>query len=237
MDQVGAQVEIWKKIVDVQQHFNDLGLRIRNFALIMAGAFLGIGGYALKDSDIVIIFGHTISAASIIIASSIVPLAAFYLMDRLWYHRLLNGSVKAGIIAEAKLTDLGISVDLGSQISQSSPFTIPILNLKVHSRHRMDGFYGLLALALIILSLVVAFGVNASTTVAGTDARRELDKTAVAARQQRRTDDDAAIAVCNGYVADLYSRSSGLAGSFATDPKTGRKAVLIGGRWILIPTC
>ena len=35
-----GQIEIWKKIVDVQQHFNDLELRIRNFALIVTGAFL-----------------------------------------------------------------------------------------------------------------------------------------------------------------------------------------------------
>jgi hypothetical protein len=34
-----GQIEIWKKIVDVQQHFNDLELRVRNFALIVTGAF------------------------------------------------------------------------------------------------------------------------------------------------------------------------------------------------------
>jgi hypothetical protein len=34
-----VQVEIWKKTVDVQQHFNDLELRIRNFALAVLGAF------------------------------------------------------------------------------------------------------------------------------------------------------------------------------------------------------
>ncbi|WBO58039.1 hypothetical protein GT370_12285 [Acidocella sp. MX-AZ03] len=43
-----GQIEIWKKIVDVQQHFNDLELRIRNFALIITGAFLGMGDMRLQ---------------------------------------------------------------------------------------------------------------------------------------------------------------------------------------------
>lgn len=48
-----GQIEIWKKIVEVQQHFDDLELRIRNFALIVTGAFLGLGGYAIKDGGII----------------------------------------------------------------------------------------------------------------------------------------------------------------------------------------
>ncbi|MEM1398025.1 MAG: hypothetical protein AAGH38_11345, partial [Pseudomonadota bacterium] len=39
----------WKQTVDVQMHFNDLELRIRNFAFVLTGAFLALGGYALRD--------------------------------------------------------------------------------------------------------------------------------------------------------------------------------------------
>ncbi len=100
MDQMEAQVEIWKKIIDVQQHFNDLELRIRNFALIVTGAFLGLGGYAIKDGGFASMGGHPIASAALIVGASLVPLFAFYLMDRLWYHRLLDGAVKAGAEAE-----------------------------------------------------------------------------------------------------------------------------------------
>jgi hypothetical protein len=82
-----GQIEIWKKIVDVQQHFNDLELRIRNFALIVTGAFLGLGGYAIKDGGAINAFGHEVSIAGLVVFSAIFPMFAFYFMDRLWYHR------------------------------------------------------------------------------------------------------------------------------------------------------
>ncbi|MGB3684156.1 MAG: hypothetical protein WA990_16885, partial [Rubrobacteraceae bacterium] len=43
-DRAWLTLEQWKKVVEVQQHFNDLELRIRNFALIITGAFLAFGG-------------------------------------------------------------------------------------------------------------------------------------------------------------------------------------------------
>ena len=119
-----GQIEIWKKIVDVQQHFNDFELRVRNFALIVTGAFLGLGGYAIKDAGMINAFGVAVSVAGLVVFSAIVPLFAFYFMDRLWYHRLLDGSVSAGIEAESALKELGYKVDLGSKISEVSPFTL-----------------------------------------------------------------------------------------------------------------
>jgi len=44
----------------------------------------------------IIAFGVTVSVSGLVVFSAIVPLFAFYFMDRLWYHRLLDGSVKAG---------------------------------------------------------------------------------------------------------------------------------------------
>jgi predicted sugar kinase len=64
---ISPQVEIWKKIVDVQQHFNDLELRVRNFALIVTGAFLGLGVYAIKDGGMANSAGHHVSAAALIV--------------------------------------------------------------------------------------------------------------------------------------------------------------------------
>ena len=139
-----GQIEIWKKIIDVQQHFNDLELRIRNFALVVTGAFLGLGGYAIKDGGIVTLFGHKLSTAGLVVSAAILPLFAFYFMDRLWYHRLLDGSVKAGIAAETQLKSLGYEVDLGSQISKASPFILWPTGRPVHSKTKMDLFYGML---------------------------------------------------------------------------------------------
>jgi len=155
-----GQIEIWKKIVDVQQHFNDLELRIRNFALIVTGAFLGLGGYAIKDGGIISAFGWEVSIAGIVVISAIVPLLAFYFMDRLWYHRLLDGSVQAGIEVETALKTLGYKVDLGSQIRAKSPFTLWVFGNSIHSKRKMDIFYLMLAVTLLIVGGFLAFGIR-----------------------------------------------------------------------------
>jgi hypothetical protein len=159
-----GQIEIWKKIVDVQQHFNDLELRIRNFALVVTGAFLGLGGYAIKDAGIINAFGFKVSIAGLVVFSAILPLSAFYFMDRLWYHRLLDGAVTAGIEAESALKDLGYKVDLGSKISERSPFTLWLIKKKIHSKTKMDMFYLILVAALLIVAAFLGFGIRPQFT-------------------------------------------------------------------------
>jgi hypothetical protein len=155
-----GQIEIWKKIVDVQQHFNDLELRIRNFALIVTGAFLGLGGYAIKDGGIINVFGWEVSMAGLIVVSAIFPLLAFYFMDRLWYHRLLDGSVQAGIEAETALKALGYKVELGSKISTKSPFKLWLIGIPIHSKTKMDIFYLMLVVTLLIVGACLGFGIR-----------------------------------------------------------------------------
>lgn len=227
MDNLEAQVEVWKKIVDVQQHFNDLELRIRNFALIVTGAFLGLGGYAIKDGGFVNVLGHDISSAALIVGASLLPLVAFYLMDRLWYHRLLDGSVKAGINAECQLKSHGVVVSLGEKISQSSPFTVPFINRKVHSRHKMDWFYGLLALALAILTFTLAVGIKPSTKLSSV-------MNAIPVSTEDKLE---GLAICKTYVQNLLAQASGNPGSLATDPKTNKQAVKVANQWLLVPSC
>jgi len=144
----------------VQQHFNDLELRIRNFALIVTGAFLGLGGYAIKDAGIINAFGFPVSVAGLVVFSAIFPLFAFYFMDRLWYHRLLDGSVQAGIDAESALKELGYKIDLGSKISEHSPFTLWFTTKKIHSKTKMDLFYLMLLAALLIVALCLGFAIR-----------------------------------------------------------------------------
>jgi len=163
-----GQIEIWKKIVDVQQHFNDLELRTRNFALVVTGAFLGLGGYAIKDGGIINAFGFEVSIAGLVVFSAIFPLFAFYFMDRLWYHRLLDGAVRAGIDAESALKDLGYKVDLGSKISELSPFTLWLTKKKIHSKTKMDIFYLMLVAALLIVAVCLGFGIRPQPTPATT---------------------------------------------------------------------
>ncbi len=234
MDAVEANIEIWKKTVDVQQHFNDLELRIRNFALIVTGAFLGLGGYAMKDGGFADFGGYQISSAALIIGASLLPLCAFYLMDRLWYHRLLDGAVKAGIDAEGELLKFGIKVKLGTHIKNVSPFKLWIFGKDIHSRHKMDGFYGILTLSIIALTVTLAYAVK---PVKKEQLNADEGSFFGAAAQSRELDDKAALAICESYVKDLLNISLENPGSLIVDPKTGSQAVLVSGRWRLVPKC
>ena len=46
---LSSAVDAWKTTVSVQQHFNDLELRVRNFAITFMTAVLGLVGLALKE--------------------------------------------------------------------------------------------------------------------------------------------------------------------------------------------
>lgn len=168
-EEVKAWIEIWKKIVDVQQHFNDIELRIRNYALIVVGALLALGGYALKESVAIQLLGAELSAASVIVFAAVIPLLSFYFMDRFWYHRLLDGSVNAGIEVEKKLQALGYDIKLGQEISKASPFVwrlwgekidvdacwCKLPSRKMRSKHKMDFFYLALTAALLAVSFAL----------------------------------------------------------------------------------
>jgi hypothetical protein len=39
-----AALEIWKVTIDVQKHFNDLSIQVRNFAMTELGALLAAAG-------------------------------------------------------------------------------------------------------------------------------------------------------------------------------------------------
>jgi hypothetical protein len=160
------QVEIWKKVVQTQEHFNDLGLRIRNFGILLLAAFLGIGGYALKEQSYVPVLGLNVSLAGLIVLSAVLPWKAFYLMDKFWYHRLLKGSVNAGIPIEAELKKRGLIAALGEHISKESKlppiqkwWLLEWSNKPLRSDDRMDAFYALVTRSIVLLSTVlIVFG-------------------------------------------------------------------------------
>ena len=108
----------------------------------------------------------TVSVSGLVVFSAIVPLFAFYFMDRLWYHRLLEGSVKAGIDAESALKELGYKVGSGLKNLRDSPFTFWLTKIRIHSKTKMDMFYLMLVAALLIVALCLGFGIRPQPTSA-----------------------------------------------------------------------
>ena len=95
-DRVKSQIHVWKTCVEVQEHFNEIGWKIRGLALTVLTAALGAGAVAIKDGTTVRLLGFRPSLASLIFAAALIVWLAFYFVDRLWYHVLLIGAVRQG---------------------------------------------------------------------------------------------------------------------------------------------
>jgi phosphoglycolate phosphatase-like HAD superfamily hydrolase len=151
-------VDLWKKTVDVQQHFNDLELRIRNYALTIVAAVLGFAAYATKEELQVVVFGHGFSVAAILLFSSAFLWLAFYFMDRFWYHKLLYGAVDHGRAIEKRwIRDLP-EMSLTDSIGRFSP--VKILKWTIRTPQKIDFFYGVGVVFLLVLSLIAQFVVH-----------------------------------------------------------------------------
>lgn len=149
-------IDIWKKIVDVQQHFNDIEMRIRALAITALAAMLGASAYAHKEGIGITIWGHWHRASFVITIIALVIWFVFYCLDRHWYHRLLYGSVDAGAGLEKAIRQVVPELDLGGSISRHSPVTIDLwlVSFRLRSTGKMDLIYGLVALMLIVTAIV-----------------------------------------------------------------------------------
>lgn len=139
-----ATFEVWKVTIEVQKHFNDLGMRVRSIAITVLGAFLAAAGYALKERQAVY-FGETsVSLSGLILISALICWAAFYVMDRLWYHRLLKAAVKHGEKVEEALLSTVPLIGLTRTIHTESPL------FGFRAGHRLSVFYISIAVLLMI---------------------------------------------------------------------------------------
>lgn len=174
-------IKIWDRTIDVQKHFNDIELKIRQLAITVSGLLLGgiitASKLNLSENSNLISIGFLITAIIWLI---------FYFMDRYWYHPLLKGSVYAGLELEkqisSKLDIKGLTNNIGEKspmknrisiyISENLPIlrtfgNLPILRTfgklpilrtifvkeELHSEDKMDIFYILIILVLVLASI------------------------------------------------------------------------------------
>lgn len=145
------KISIWEKVVDVQMHFNDLCLRIRNFSISILGVLLGSAAIAYRFAGYIIILSHKIPTATIFIGISIVVWISFYLMDRFWYHELLKGAVHHAHEIEKSLKGVAPEIELAQSIRDQSH-----KSLKMSAAKKLNIFYiGILivqVIAFVVLS-------------------------------------------------------------------------------------
>ena len=114
-------VDIWKYIVSVQMHFNDMEMRIRNLYFTILAAALGLLGVVQGKRVEIGLIDVRISVTLLVLVAVIPISMLFYFMDRHWYHRLLQGAVAQAIAIETKYAGELPEIQLGSQITKASP--------------------------------------------------------------------------------------------------------------------
>jgi hypothetical protein len=152
---LNAYVEVWKKTIEVQEHFNDLGLRIRNFAITVLGVVLSGTALSLKEGLRVSLIGARLPLGTLLVFVALVTWLAFYFMDRFWYHYLLVGAVKHGDRIERRLKVVLPDIGLTNSISEASPLRVG--TRVIHAARKMDIFYLTVAALLIVLMISLVF--------------------------------------------------------------------------------
>jgi hypothetical protein len=166
-------LEVWKKTIDVQQHFNTIEMQIRNFAITVLTATIGAAGVvfnqlqqsireAVKAGEqapavnTIFLFGAGFSASDMIIFAGMLAWVSFYFMDLWWYHRLLQGAVTHAqhIENDMKNTQHGDIMMLSNAIREASHFKLFGIDMK--SNRRINIFYGIGVLFQLLL-IIFAF--------------------------------------------------------------------------------
>jgi hypothetical protein len=165
-------IDVWKTIVGVQMHFNEIGMRVRGlFVTILVALFASIG-FLLDKKLSLQIWRINIQFATIVPIFGIFGTMLFYLIDRYWFHRLLKGSVNHAIKIEkkygAQLPELSLSDEIGKE-SFFFPKGVLWLAAKMlvthdkflekgqlHSDGKLEIFYKSMMVVLAITSIILA---------------------------------------------------------------------------------
>jgi len=148
-------VDVWKKTIDVQMHFNDIELKIRQFAISFTTLLLG-GFFALRGTNKIVeslpLGNYNISTISIAFFSTALIWLIFYFMEHVWYHPLLLGAVKEGINLEEQISKKTQKNGLTRTIGKNSS-TKFLWEWELRSTDKSNIFY------LGITSILVIIGV------------------------------------------------------------------------------
>ncbi|MCK1636495.1 hypothetical protein IVA95_02540 [Bradyrhizobium sp. 157] len=165
-------IDVWKTVVGVQMHFNDIGMRIRGLFITILLALLASIGFLLDKGWSLQLWRINIQFAVLVPIFGVFGTALFYLMDRYWFHRLLKGAVNHAIQIENKYKDTIPELSLSDEIGKES-FFVPKGLLwvaakcfvshdkfrkkgQLHSDGKLELFYKSMISALFGISILIA---------------------------------------------------------------------------------
>jgi phosphoglycolate phosphatase-like HAD superfamily hydrolase len=151
---VSNVIKIWEKVIDVQQHFNDIELRIRNLAITTFTFIIGGIGYLEKENLSLQIKEVLLPYSTILAFFGVVILFAFFYMDKFWYHRLLQGAVNQGRKIEQKWSKYIPEINLSQSIKNSSSHRF-LWHWEIRSEQKFRIFYGMLIAVLFLFGGII----------------------------------------------------------------------------------
>jgi len=166
-------IDIWKTIVGVQQHFNDIEMRIRSMFVTVLVALIASIGFLMDKKLAFPVWIFSVQFATIVPLVGAIATCLFYFMDRYWYHRLLVGSVNHAIEIEKKYKDEIPELSLSDAIGKESPYRprgrlirfVAWLVVRearyretgnLHSDAKIELFYKPIVLLLLVATVVIA---------------------------------------------------------------------------------
>jgi phosphoglycolate phosphatase-like HAD superfamily hydrolase len=157
-DLIPNVISIWSDIVKVQQHFNDIGLRIRNLSLTAFTFIIATLGYIIKENIAFVIRGYEINGITVFSFLGGIIISCFCFMDRYWYHKFLLGSVNQATFIENKWYKIIPEIGLSNAITKQSGFNISLFGFKavLNSKKRFWFFYGPL-ISIFIIFFIFSF--------------------------------------------------------------------------------
>ncbi|WP_167398294.1 HAD family hydrolase [Flavobacterium crocinum] len=141
-------ISIWSDVVKVQQHFNDIALRIRNLALTAFTFIIATLGYIVKENIVFYIGGKEINSITVFSFLGALIIFCFCFMDRYWYHKFLIGAVSQASFIENKWYKIIPEIGLSNAITKQSGFYVGFgrFKTKLDSKKRFWFFYAPLIL-------------------------------------------------------------------------------------------
>ena len=193
-------LDAWQKTIGVQQHFNELGMKLRGLAVAILTTFLGVAGLAAKEGLYAELAGRKVPVGGIVLFAGAGVWYLFGMMDREWYHRLLGGGVKHGHFIENASGRPELA--LTNTISNASPSTI--MGRTFRSVDKLNWFYRLGAVLLVACGLVM---LTVGRPEAAVDVANEAKS--MVEESQKKHDSDGNTTAAASSVVDPTSTKSG----------------------------
>lgn len=171
-------IEVWKKVVQTQEHFNEICMKVRTLYATVIAVILSVYGAFLKEGGAPVhVNAVTVDPIVPISLALVLVTGLFYFVDRFWYHQLLLGSVAQGAFIEERWSKIIPELRMGAEITAKSAIDIshrPLVawfarffvtdkrlktNKRLHSDAKIEVFYKPpLVLALLVFFVAVLAG-------------------------------------------------------------------------------